>query len=662
MSSIHWRGGSTRVVDSSGCFALSLHSPCFQRTLTGLLVARLNAMSTSAIKAPDCQSDNFAPSNDSVTRPEAETYDGYSQWLTWLQRLLGASALKIYQCEYTDASRQLLSVASLPVGLSSAPNTKLAEHCARTCSAVRNDGNGADAHSIVCVPDVAESDRQMCRHVLEIHRNAATTIDPETQTYLVNWAFHSLQCFLSTSQSPGTTAPVLSWMAEQVRSDQVSKVLFAKFTNILLDVSTSERCMLVRLKLAAGTVKNTRLLAVSVLGQAITSRQSSLPDVNLHNLDLALTGKTIPLKAIFQSSVEPCLPSMSSVSASHQSCSRLIIPVEHDHQWYAISLERDASRPYNQTLYQSLSIDVTNALALALVSDPSTLSVFAAIERRFRNWRIVAKQHVPRSMVLTVSSLLLCVLLFFPVEHRVSAPLAVEATERHVLIAPNDGFVKSVSATAGDRVKKGEILASLDDKDLQLEKRRLESEYSTNRQDYAKALATHDRVDITRLKEEALHIQTQLQQLRSQIDRMVITAPVDGIILSGNWDEFLGAAVAAGDTLFSLGSKDKNRLVLNVSEYDARLVSAGQSVGIRLAADPSHTLAASTTTVMPLTMALAGKNSVQVHAALNSRIQLRPGMQGVGKILIGRNSRARQWLGRLSARLIWLGWKIGVIK
>ena len=626
-----------------------------------MLVAHLYRMSTSAINALDCQSANPEPVVDPVICLKTQPQNGYGQWLTWLQSLLGASALRIYRCEYQRSALSLVCVSCFPIHESTPAATKLAQHCASTCSAVRTKGYDSDEHSLVCIPEVVVAEGKKCRHVLEIHRIAPSTIEPETQTYLVSWAFQSLQRFLFSDETPGASVSLISWTAEQIQSGVVSTALFSKLTNILLDVSSSERCMLVKLKLGNNRVKSAALLAISGQGQITNSRQSSLSNVVLHNLELALVDKVIPLKTICQTFAEPCMPAMSPLASTQKRCSRLIIPVEHEHQWYAISIERDADKPYSEGLCRSLSKDATEALLYALVSDPRSLGVLAALKRRVTNLRIVANKKRLQSIVFAMLAFIVCFLLIYPVEHRISAPLAVEASERHVLIAPSDGFVKSVAATAGDVVKQGEVLVSLDDQDLELEERRLESEYSTNRQYYAKALATHDRVDITRLKEEALHIRTQLEQVRTRMDRMVITAPVDGVVLSGSWDEFLGAAVTAGDTLYSLGSTDTNRLVLDVSEYDARSVRAGQAVGIRLAADPSRTLSAKTTSVMPLTMARAGTNSVQVHAALESRIQLRPGMQGVGKILSGRQSRAIQWLQRLYARVIWLGWKFGVL-
>ena len=512
----------------------------------------------------------------------------------------------------------------------------------------------------VCAHGLEQTDQLRARHVLLIQRQKAISFDLRTQARLVSWAFQSLALYVSTHDATSGNSALVNWSLGRLGSKATSASTFTLMMNALRHTSNSERCVLARLKIKRSCVTGARLLAIS--GQPNVSKKLPASDAMLIGINKAFTNSTLPLQTVHEASVEPACPGLLSIAAKRRRCSRMVIPVSLHGRWFAVSIERDAARPYSPIEQQHLDSEVTAGVVMTLLSDAGTLSVTASVKRHFKGLYLTMMAHVPRSAMMCAAALLVAVLLLYPVEHRVSAPLSVEASERHVLIAPSDGFVKTVKVKAGDVVARGETLASLDDRDLTLEQQKLESEALQNQQAYAKALALHNRVDITRLKEEDSLIQTRLLQIEGKLDRMVLKAPVDGVVLSGSWDDFLGAAVAAGDTLFSLGSTHSHRLVMDVSEYDVKAIQPGQTVGIRLSADPSRVLTARVTAIMPLTMARAGVNSVQVHTVLDHDMPLRPGMHGIGKVLVGRESRLMQWLGRAGARLTWLAWKTGLLE
>ena len=598
---------------------------------------------------------------ESATRFAKEAApEGYELWLKWVQRLLSASNLTLFSCEFEQDQLRLTPLAGIPSRQASSLFTKLVRRCASSCSTVQALSDTAAEHSVICVPDLEQADQLRVKHVLLIQRQKTISFDPRTQARLVSWAFQSLALYVSTHDTVSGNSALVNWSLSQLESKATSALTFTLMMNELRDTSNSERCVLARLQIKRGRVTGARFLAIS--GQPNTGRKLSSSDAMLIGINKVFTNNTLPLQTVYEASVEPACPGLLSIAAQRRRCSRMVIPVSLLGQWFAVSIERDASRPYSPIEQKQLDSEVTAGVVMTLLSDSETLSLSAAVKRQCKGLYQTMMANVPRSVVIGAAVLSAAGLLLYPVEQRVSAPLSVEASERHVLIAPGDGFVKTVKVNAGDIVARGETLASLDDRDLKLEQQKLESEALQNQQQYAKALASHNRVDITRLKEEASLLQTRLLQIEGKLDRMILKAPVDGVVLSGSWDDFLGAAVVAGDTLFSLGSTHSPRLVMDVSEYDVKAIQPGQAVGIRLSADPSRVLSARVTAIMPLTMARAGINSVQVHAVLDHDTPLRPGMQGIGKVLVGQESRLWQWLSRAGARLTWLAWKTGLLE
>ena len=51
-------------------------------------------------------------------------------------------------------------------------------------------------------------------------------------------------------------------------------------------------------------------------------------------------------------------------------------------------------------------------------------------------------------------------------EHRVTAKSVLEAEVQRAAVAPFDGFIRSAPVRAGDTVKTGDLLAALEDRDL----------------------------------------------------------------------------------------------------------------------------------------------------------------------------------------------------
>lgn len=617
-------------------------------------------MAISALQTPDVddQEQELISANDSSDVPGVT---GFDQWLVWIQNLLKAHSLMLYRTDTHKAQVNLQTLGGIPE-LNHSTNSghaKIAIRCAKSCSVLRATSDERVDHSVVCIPDVGSAGKY-AKHVLVIERRAPTKLDPQTQTKLVSWAFSCLDKFSTDLVGLSQASHLSQWSLAELDRSRALPAAFSQLMNQLEDVSGSDRCLIAKLFVKDGKVSRARLIAVS--GQQHIDNRLAASESLVLAIENCYRGKTLPLFPDHQHLSAPSVAIQASISTALEQCTRLILPVCTYGLWYVVCLERSASRPFSKIEQACLEHDLSIALPLLLLSDPQARGVKASCKRLCH--RIVRRVAASVLHSVVVVSLIVVALFFLlvPVEHRISAPLSVEASEKHVLIAPVDGFVESVAVKAGDRVEKGQILATLDDLDLRLQQQKLESEARQNQQAFAKALAFHDRIEVTRLKEEASVTQTELSQLELQRNRMVLVAPVDGVILSGSWDDFLGAAVSMGDVLFTLGSASSHRLVLEVSEYDVKGVQPGQLVSIRMSADPSSVLLGSVTAIMPLAVAKDGANSVQVHAVLNHDAQLRPGMQGLGKVLIGRQSRLTQWFNRAAARMVWLGWRLGVLK
>jgi multidrug resistance efflux pump len=271
----------------------------------------------------------------------------------------------------------------------------------------------------------------------------------------------------------------------------------------------------------------------------------------------------------------------------------------------------------------------------------------------------------PRHAAFKLSALALAATVaFFAIatgEHRVSANAELEGAVRRVIVAPFDGFVLTAGARAGEEVAAGAVLALLDDRELRLDAQRWSSqaEQFTGQANAAEAQGDLGQLRIAQAQIRQAEAQRNLAL--SQIERARIVAPFDGLVVSGDLSQQLGAGVRKGQVLFEVAPLDRYRIVLKVDERDMSWVSAGQRGDLVLAALSDLRLPFTVTLVTPVANATGGKNVFRVEATLDEApAQLRPGMEGIGKIAIGERLLIWVWTHRFFDWLrlqawIWLG-------
>jgi multidrug efflux pump subunit AcrA (membrane-fusion protein) len=223
--------------------------------------------------------------------------------------------------------------------------------------------------------------------------------------------------------------------------------------------------------------------------------------------------------------------------------------------------------------------------------------------------------------------------------YRVTSDASLEGIIQRSVTAPIAGYVADSSARAGDIVTKDQVLATLDEKDFQLEKVRWISEREKYRREYSRALAQGDRGAVRVLAAQIEQADAQIRLLDEQLARTRIVAPFDGIIVSGDLSQSLSAPVERGDVLFKVAPLDSYRVVLEVDERDIAAVGEGQDGLLALTGSPGEPLSFSVEKITPVATAREGRNFFRVEGRLlDAGDALRPGMEGVAKIEVEKRS------------------------
>lgn len=288
-------------------------------------------------------------------------------------------------------------------------------------------------------------------------------------------------------------------------------------------------------------------------------------------------------------------------------------------------------------------------LALKYENDRST-------PERLRRWfsqqwrRFSTPGELPFKLAVGGGTLLLLFALFVPLPYSVSALTRLEGSVQRALAAAADGYVQQVSARPGDKVKQGQVLAELAQHDLQLERSKRGSELAQHVNSYSAAFARADRASVMVSQAKMDEARAQLELVESQLERTQVKAPFDGVVISGDLTQQLGAPIQRGAVLMVVAPADGYRLIVEVDERDIVDVKAGAAGRVALAAMPGTAHAFRVTRVTPLAGTRDGRHFFEVEGRLDGAASaaLRPGLQGIARIDAEARPLAAMLFGRIA--------------
>jgi len=244
-------------------------------------------------------------------------------------------------------------------------------------------------------------------------------------------------------------------------------------------------------------------------------------------------------------------------------------------------------------------------------------------------------------------TLFVSVVLFFIFavgDFRISADAYLEGSIQRVIVTPFDGYISEANVRAGDVVKKGHPLVKLDDNDLILERAKWASQKAQYLKEYRDALGKLERSNVSVFKAQLRQVDAQLAMVDAQLSRISVNAPFDGIIISGDLSQSLGSPSQRGEVLFEIAPLDDYRVILEVDERDISAIKLTQAGELVLTGHSDKVITFTVNSITPISEVKEGRNFFRVEAKMGKQIDaLRPGMKGIGKILIGKRKLIWIW-------------------
>ena len=269
-------------------------------------------------------------------------------------------------------------------------------------------------------------------------------------------------------------------------------------------------------------------------------------------------------------------------------------------------------------------------------------------------------RYLKAKIAIAMLASLITVTSLIEADFRITADAVLEGEVQRVIAAPISGYLLSSTVRAGDTISRGDIMASLNDSELKLELTRLNGGLQKARREYREAQSTRDLVGVRVIKEQINQIIAEIELIEQQLQSINLTAPFDGVVIEGDLSQALGSPVERGDTLFKIAPLDDYRIILKVDERQIAYVEPGQEGSLTLSSLSQKSLPIRIERITSVARAEDGANFFRVEASLpEAGVNLRPGMEGIGKISAGRERMIWIWTHGLTDWLrlwVWSWW------
>jgi len=327
------------------------------------------------------------------------------------------------------------------------------------------------------------------------------------------------------------------------------------------------------------------------------------------------------------------------------------IPFVYDESIFAVlTMERSEKNPFDQEVINICEQTLALISPFLKLKYDDELLLIQKVSKSSKNFlaELFGFQYLGLKLTLIAVIAFISFSMVTEGDFRIHADAVLEGRIQRIVSAPMDGFINTAKVRAGDTVLKAETMASMEDVNLKLEKNKLTAEQQQLKREYREAMAGRDLVQVRILNAQLAQVNAKIELKKEQLQRTIIQAPFDGIVIEGDLSQSLGAPVDRGDSLFTVAPLDGYRVILKVNERSISYIRHGQQGILALSSLPDRKFPLQIEKITQVASTDEGSNIFRVEAALSDLPKLlRPGMEGVGKIEIGRKKLFWIWTHEL---------------
>lgn len=214
------------------------------------------------------------------------------------------------------------------------------------------------------------------------------------------------------------------------------------------------------------------------------------------------------------------------------------------------------------------------------------------------------------------------------IHDRINLPGSIKPWTDLQLLAKISGTVNELMVQEGDRVKKGDIIAKIEDDDYRIALKRARAAFNQAKADFDrdKSIYSKGMIPTAEIEARKTGMQTasaDLENAELQYSRCTITAPMDGIIKK--LDAKIGLLLSVGDPIAEILEIDKLKAVIGIPESDVSAVRELDQVEITIQALDGEAFFAKTHFLSPSPGTVARLYELELEID-NSAGRILPGM------------------------------------
>jgi len=223
-----------------------------------------------------------------------------------------------------------------------------------------------------------------------------------------------------------------------------------------------------------------------------------------------------------------------------------------------------------------------------------------------------------------------------PLPMRLSGDATV-APARTAQVQPQvEGVVKRVYVREGDPIKKGAVLADLEDWDYSAALAAAQSKYEAALAEMNHALASNDGTEAGIQRVQADYWQAEVKRAQERLEKTHLRSPIDGLVATPQIENFVGRYLDHGDSFVQVVDTSEATVDVAIDEHDVSLLHAGEGGALKLEAFPARTYRGHVALVSPKSNLQGDERVFFARVSVpNPNGVIRAGMQGRAKISAG---------------------------
>jgi RND family efflux transporter MFP subunit len=250
--------------------------------------------------------------------------------------------------------------------------------------------------------------------------------------------------------------------------------------------------------------------------------------------------------------------------------------------------------------------------------------------------RFMALEKHRRAALVGAAAAVALFLLAFPLPLRVDGNAVVAPAHMAHLGTDFEGVIRQINVRESDIVKKGAVIASLEDWEYRSALAAAKAKYQTAVAQMDRALANNDGTEAGMQRAQADYWSSEVQRAEERLNKTAIRSPIDGVVATPLVENMIGRKLKVGDSFVDIVDNSQALVDVAITENDIALLRSGEKTSLKLDGFPTRTFHGQVAVVSPQGILQDGGAVFFARVSVtNPDGALRSGMQGRGKISTG---------------------------